>query len=333
MVEVDLAIVGAGAAGLAAAIRAAGDGLRVTVLERGEPGGSLRELRRLEAVPGHPVGLGGAELAERTAEQARRFGAEIRAGVGVSALQARGAAATLELADASTLVARATLVAVGVDLPRPPVPGLHELRGSGVHFGVPAALPESLCAADVFVTGDVVAAAAAALRLARRCRRVVVLAPGPLGGDPFPAGLAARLRAARNVSLRPNTEVAEVFGVERVEALALRDRVSGRTRFRNATALFVVGVGEPRTAWLAGTLALDERGFVPTGDDPAAGAAWPLARRPLPRETSAPGVFAAGSARRGAPGIARASIDDGIAAARAAAAYLRGGTRSRTGRS
>ncbi|HET9982344.1 MAG TPA: NAD(P)/FAD-dependent oxidoreductase [Longimicrobiales bacterium] len=324
----DLAIVGAGAAGLAAAIRAAADGLRVVVLERAEPGGSLRDLRRIEAVLGHPVGLGGPELAERSAAQARRFGAEIRTGAEARALRVHDAIRVLALADGSAATARAIVLAPGVEPPELPVPGLREFRGSGVYFAVPAALPEALRSEDVFVAGDVVAATAAGLRLGPHCRRVVILAPRPDAPAPFPADLAERLHAAPNISFRPDTEIVEGVGVERIETLALRDRATGRTTFRNAAALFVVGLGVPRTGWLAATLALDGRGFIATGAElralPRPGAAWPLARHPLTRETSVPGVFAAGSARLGAVGGAEASMEEGIAAARDAAAYLRG---------
>lgn len=319
----DLAVAGGGMAGLAAAVHAAAEGVRVVVLERGEPGGRVREMARVEAVPGFPVGLTGGELAERAAAQAARFGAELRTGAEVVGLRAERELRTLAVAGGAAVVARAVLVATGTESAAAPVPGSVELAGSGVYFGLPDALPEALRSRDVFVAGEPGAAAEAGLRLARHCRRVVLLLAAPL-----PAELAGRLRAAANVAVRPHAEVVEAVGVERVEALLLRDRRTGRTAVRNAAALFVVGAGRPRTGWLGGALALDARGFVSTGVSPRRGAgawdAWPLARVPFPLETSLPGVFAAGGARCGAGRSLAGRVEEGTAAARQAGAYLEG---------
>ncbi|HEV3050884.1 MAG TPA: NAD(P)/FAD-dependent oxidoreductase, partial [Longimicrobium sp.] len=306
MTDFDLAVVGAGAAGLAAAVHAAAEGLRTVVLERGEPGGQVREMARVEAVAGFPVGLTGAELVERAVAQATRFGAEIRTGAEVVGLRTEADLRTVCLADGTEVDARAVIVATGTDRPAFPVPGASELTGSGVYFGVPDALPETLRGEDVFVVGEAAAAVEAARRLATHCRGVVVLS----GAARRPAGMDAP-----NVSVRAG-EVLEVVGVERVEALMLRDRRTGRTAVRAAAALFVVGGGCPRTAWLGGALALDARGFVLTGGRGGAGGGYPL-------ESSLAGVFAAGAVRCCTGAGVAASVEEGIAAARQAAGYLR----------
>ncbi|HEX2188162.1 MAG TPA: NAD(P)/FAD-dependent oxidoreductase, partial [Longimicrobiaceae bacterium] len=320
MDPLDLAIVGGGATGLAAAVQAAAEGLRTTVLERGPLGGRLRGLARVQTVPGHPVGLSGSELVERSAEQARRFGAEVRTGADVGALRVEGDLRVLELADGGTVATRAVVVASGAGLPELPVPGLRELVGSGVHFGAPAEVPEALCGRDVFVAAELDVAAEAGLRLSRRCRSVTLLPPDRrVSPRPSPE-LAGRLRGTLNVRIVPNAEVLEVAGVESLETVTLRHRATGRTSVWTATALFLLGLETPRTAWLSGVVVLDGRGFVATGPEARhrAGEApeWPLPRSPFPLEASAPGVFAAGGARRGAAWCAGCSTGEGIASAR-----------------
>ena len=315
----DLAIAGGGPAGLAAAIQAAAEGMRTVLLERGEPGGQAREIARVEAVPGFPVGLTGPELVERAVRQATRFGAELRTHAEAAGLRVDGDARAILLADGTEVAARAVIVATGAE--RPPLPS--GFTGAGVYFGVPDALPEAFRCRDVFVAGEPRAAAAAALRLADHCRRVVLLSAGPRRTSAPGAERVHALDAASNVAARA-AEVVEVVGVERVEALVLRDPRTGRTAVRAAAALFIAGGGRPRTAWLDGALALDAGGFVATGPRASANPAWPLPRHAGRLEASVPGVFAAGGARACAGGGVAASVEDGIAAARQAGGYLRG---------
>jgi thioredoxin reductase (NADPH) len=320
----DLAIVGGGAAGLAAAVRAAASGARVALLERGPLGGRVRHLGRVEVATGHPVGLSGREFAERSVALAQRFGAEVRR-VEVAALRVERGSRVLEfaggsahadastLAGAPTLTARAVILAPGAEPPVLAFPGAREFLGSGIDFAIPDRIPESLHAEAVVVMGESRVAAEGALRLCGDCRSVLLLA----GPDQLPAELSRRLEGEPRITVRTNTEIIEAAGVEWIEMLLLRDRRSGRSTVRPAAALFALGLDVPRTAWLAGALALDAGGFIVTG--------------PGVRETSIPGVFGAGCARAGAaPGIA-GSLDDGIGAAREALEYLRG--RAAAGRS
>lgn len=321
----DLAIAGGGMAGLAAAVQAAADGLRTVVLQRGAPGGRTRELARVELVPGFPVGLGGAELADRTVAQATRLGALVRVATEVTGLSTDDEMRVLRLADGSEVAARAVLVATGAERVHFAVDGLRELAGSGVHFGLPHTLPEALRSRDVFVAGAPAAAAAAALRLAGHCRSVVLLAPAAGSCANVPAEVERRLAALPNLKVRRRSELAEVVGTERLEALLLRGRRTGRASVHAAGALFLLGAGRPRTAWLTGAVALDEAGYVVAGSAlgrDAEGGAWPLARAPHPLETSLPGVFAAGTVRRGfANGVAE-TVEEGMWAARQAAAWI-----------
>lgn len=322
MTAFDLAIAGGGPAGLAAAVHAAAAGLRTVVLERGEPGGRAREMARLEAVPGFPVGLTGPELVERAVLQATRFGAEVRTGARAAGLEVENHVRAVRLAGGTAVAARAVIVATGAERPALSVSGASGLLGCGVYFGVPDALPESLRPEDVFVAGKAGPAAAAALRLAGHCRSVVLLRGPARRAGRLPAEVAARLDAAPNLTVR-SAEVLEVAGVERMEAVLLRDRRTGRTAVRAAAALFVVGGGRPRTDWMADATALDADGFVVTGTRASADGRWPLPRPAHPLESTLPGVFAAGGVRRCRGCGVAASVEEGIAAARQAAAYLR----------
>jgi len=315
----DLAIVGAGASGLAAAVRAAADGLRTIALERGRPGGHMRSLARIELVLGYPVGISGAELTERSVAQATRFGAEIRTDAEAVNLRADGCVRYIDLADGSTTAARAVVLATGAELRGVP-DALLRFAGSGVYFAVPMQLPAALRMQDVFVTGAAAASATAAVRLARHCRSVTMLG-ARRDFDLLPPSVVSELRASRNIAIRLNHELLDAHGIERMEAIVLRDRITGRTSYWTAAALFVVGLGEPRVLFLNNALALDDSGFIATGQTFAR---WPLGRLPSPHETSMPGVFAAGTARCGACESIAASIEDGIAAALEAADYVKG---------
>jgi thioredoxin reductase (NADPH) len=323
--DLDLAVVGAGTTGLAAAIQAAADGLRVALLERASFGGRLLGTVRVEMVPGLPVGMTGAEFTARATALAARYGVEMRGGVEAVGLEAEGDRRLLRLGDGAAVAARAVIVATGTEYPPLPTPRLREFTGSGVYFGIPGVLPESLRAHDAFVTGASGAATDAALLLSRVCRAVVLL-PAPT--SVFPPELAALLRGRQNVLVRPQWEIVEAVGVERLEALVLRHRSTGRSRVRSAAGLFVLGTDRPRTEWLAGVLALDAGGYVLTGADarpiPAAHPGPPPSRSPLPLETSLPGVFATGGARGTRDCCVETAGAEGIAAARYALTYLDG---------
>jgi thioredoxin reductase (NADPH) len=309
----DLAIAGGGATGLAAAIQAASDGLRVVLLERAAFGGRLRERARLETVPGLPVGLSGAAFTEQAVALATRLGADLRCGAEEVGLEVGAAARRLRLAHGAAVAARTVIVATGTEYPVLPAPGIRDFTGRGVYFGAPARPPEILRGREVFVTGEPAAAAEAAAALAGHCRRVILLLPGARPPSrPVAAGPGRVPRWTR-------CEVVEAVGVERLEALVLRDVPSGRTFVRNAAALFVLGLDRPRTGWLAGALALDGRGYVLTGPAPSAGGIAP--RSPL--ECSVPGVFAAGGARGTRDCCAEVAGMEGIGVARQALEHLR----------
>jgi len=320
----DLVIVGGGTSGLAAAISAAAAGVRVLVVERAAPGGAARSHARIESVPAHPVGLSGAEFVDRSLAQATRFGAEFRINTEAIALDVNGDQYTIALDDGSTISTTAVLLAMGADTPVA-LPALERFAGSGLYTAVPLPLPEALRGQDVFVAGTPALATQVARTLQPHCRSVTLLCVLCEDGSKLTCGFTPELHAATNIAIKPQHEIVDAFGVERIEAVTLRDRRSGRTTIWTAAAVFVVGAEAPRTGWLAHRIALDDRSFVVTATHRSS-----AARRPYAHEASLPGVFAAG-ATRCTPASIAAAIDDGIGAARDAVHYINDiAARSRT---
>jgi thioredoxin reductase (NADPH) len=293
----DLLIVGAGPAGLAGAVYGASEGLRTVLVDRAAPGGQAGQSSRIENYLGFPAGLSGGQLARRAADQARRFGAETMLGE-IVALEARGPARILTLADGRELAGHAVLIATGVAYRRLETPGLEPLVGCGVYYG--AARTEAMAAAneDVVVVGGANSAGQAALFLASRARRVTVLYRGSDLRKGMSEYLVARVEAAGNVDVRLGTEVTAVHGAGHLEALSVCG--PGGDERLPATAAFIFIGARPPTDWMAGIVARDRRGFVMAGPEVIADGvtpAWPLRRDPFLLETSLPGCFVAGDVR------------------------------------
>lgn len=322
----DLLVAGAGAAGIAGAIRAAAEGLRVVVVERNVPGGYAREASRIETVPGFPIGPDGEELTRRSLAQATRFGVELRAGAPAVGLERLAWGFKVELGDGSTIDAAAVLAATGAERRRLHAPGVHELLGCGIYFGLPTPIPSTFHRADVLVAGTLPAAAEAAVELTELCRSVVLVTRRGRFAGRVPNELRARLQDRLNLTVRLSSEIIEACGVASLETVTLRHRRTGRCHVLPVTALLLVGGDMPRTAWLGDAAARDEDGFVLVGQQlPAgpSGSPWPLQRRPSPHETSVPGLFAAGAIRSAPAPSVLGAIDEGVSAAREVVAYLR----------
>lgn len=308
----DVVIVGAGATGLAAAIEAVSLGWRTAVLERGLPGGAAAALARVEPVPGHPVGLAGTEFMARALTQAQRFGARVETQDDVIGLTTALGAFEVRRSSGARTRARSVIVTTGVERDLPPTPGFAELFGVGVHIGAPADFPATLRGRDVVVAGPLVLAGSAALRLSDLGGSVTVVTIDTLRAPGVSASLRTALRARGNVRVLSRTEIVCAAGVDRLESVVLQHTKTGRITALEATALFLLLPGVPRTAWLPAGVTLDSDGFVLTGTDVATMPEWPLTRAPHPFETTLPGLFAAGEIRRGALGGA-AALTDGVA--------------------
>jgi thioredoxin reductase (NADPH) len=297
----DLVIVGAGPAGLAAAVYAASEGLSTAVVECAVPGGQAGTSARIRNYLGFPNGISGRDLASRALEQAWFFGARIVLSRAVTGLRADGADRIVRLAGGHELAARTVVVATGVTWHRLGVPSLEALQGAGVFYGAPTADSVAVEGASVFVVGGGNSAGQAAVHLARSAASVTLVVRGDRLDATMSEYLVSEVDTTPNVRVRLRTEVIGGGGDARLTSLVLRDNATGASEEVGADALHVLIGTRPETRWLDGVVARDERGYVLTGRDLASQRehAWPLERPPLLLETSLPGVFAAGDVRHG----------------------------------
>ncbi len=294
----DLCIVGAGPAGLAAAVYAASEGLRAVVVEKEAPGGQAGQSASIQNYLGFPKGLSGADLAHRATAQASRFGAEMLLARDVVGIEARGPVRAVRFDRSDDIEARAVLISSGVSYRRLQGPGLEELAGRGVFYGSSASEAAQCQGDDVYIVGAANSAGQAALNFARYAKRVVILVRGRRLEDSMSMYLVAQIQATDNIEVRLGSSVVAAHGDEHLEAISIAtgDESPGEAA---TNWLFVYIGAQPRTDWLGDDVVRDEHGFIVTGNDllTSGTKAWPLARTPYALESSLPGVFAAGDVR------------------------------------
>jgi thioredoxin reductase (NADPH) len=312
--EYDLTIVGAGPAGLAAAVYAASEGLRSVAIEAVAPGGQAGTTSMIENYLGFPQGISGSELATRATAQAKRFGAEVLLARRLTDVTRDGPGYIAHLSDDTAVRSRAMLVASGVEWRRLEVPGIDELLGSGVYYGAGPSEAVTCSGCRVAIVGGGNSAGQAVIRFSRYAGHVTLLVRGRSLEASMSQYLISQLEELPNVEVRTNAEVVSLESDTRLRALMVS---SGGTVTRlSAEALFVCIGGLPRTQGAANVeLALDGAGYVRTGAElsstAGALASWPLSRQPLPLETNLPGLFAAGDVRSGSIKRCAAAIGEG----------------------
>jgi thioredoxin reductase (NADPH) len=296
--EYDVAIVGSGPSGLAAAVYAASEGLRVMVIEREVMGGQAGTSTNIRNYLGFPRGISGQELAGRAFQQAWLFGAQFEFVLGANTLRPRDAGVELGLTDGTSVMARSVVLALGAAYHRLHVPGIDDLVGAGVFYGAPAVEAPAMRGARVLVVGGGNSAGQAAMHLSRYADGVTMLVRENDLSDNMSQYLVKEIEAAPNVDYRLSSEVLECKGDGRLEGLVVENRATGEKELHEARAAFLlIGVG-PRTDWLPPEIERDPDGFIFTGPDVKEEASTAGQSR-LPFETSMPGVFAVGDVRHG----------------------------------
>jgi thioredoxin reductase (NADPH) len=322
----DVVVIGAGPAGLGAAVYAASEGLRTVLIERHATGGQAGQSSRIENYLGFPDGVSGAQLTDRARRQAVKFGAEILTAREVTALETTGATHVVRFADGSSVAGHTVVLATGITYRLLDVPGLEDLTGRGVWYGSAATEAPNCAGEDVYVVGGANSAGQAAVYFSRYAARVHMLIRGPDLSQSMSHYLIEQIAGIDAIQLHPCTQVVGGSGAEHLERLTLVDAVTGVKREVDTSYLFVFIGAEPRTEWLDGVLARDPDGFVVTGPDLLVGgkppAGWPLPRSPYLLETSLPGVFAAGDVRAQSVKRVASAVGEGAMAVSVIHRYL-----------
>jgi len=322
----DLAIVGAGPAGLAAAVYGASEGLRTLLLDRHAPGGQAGTSSRIENYLGFPTGVSGSELTRRALLQAQRLGAEFLAPLEVTGVAIDGGYKRLTLAAGREIVTRSMLATTGMFYREHPAPGVKEHTGAGVYYGAATTEASAFRGRRVFVVGGGNSAGQGAMYLARYAKEVQIVVRRNSLRDTMSQYLIEQIEKTPNIHLRPRSEIVRVEGeghVERVEFESLGD---GSHQVEEADALFVFIGTRPRSDWLPADVLRDDKGFVLTGRDLMAAEAyartWKEQREPLLLETCVPGIFAAGDLRAGAMNRVASAVGEGSMVVRLTHEYL-----------
>jgi thioredoxin reductase (NADPH) len=324
----DIAVIGAGPAGLAAAVYAASEGLSTALLEPEAIGGQAGTSSHIRNYLGFPTGVSGEDLAVRAYTQAWYFGAEYIYGSPATGLRTQGAEHVVTVAGGREVRSRAVIIATGVSYRRLGIPSLDSLTGAGVFYGAATSEARTVTDQEVFVVGGANSAGQAAVHLARYAAKVTMLVRGRSLAEGMSEYLITEIDSTPNIAVRYNVELTGGGGTGRLESLILRDGPSGAAETVPATAVFVLIGAEPRTQWLPDDVQRDRWGYVVTGADLMAGGhppeRWPLQRPPMLLESSLPGVFAAGDVRRGSVKRVASAVGEGSIAIHLVHDYLGG---------
>jgi thioredoxin reductase (NADPH) len=324
----DVAVIGAGPAGLAAAVYGASEGLSTVVLEPEAIGGQAGTSSQIRNYLGFPTGVSGEDLALRAYTQAWNFGADYVYGHPATALRVQRAERVVRVASGDEVRSRAVVVATGVSYRRLGMPSLDALTGAGVFYGAATSEAKAMKDREVFVVGGANSARQAAIHLARYAATVTMLVRGQSLADSMSEYLVKEITSTPNIVVRRGAVVTGGGGTGRLESLTVLDQASGVTETVPAAAVFVLIGAEPRTQWLPDEVRRDRWGFVVTGTDLMAGGhppdGWPLQRPPMLLESSLPGVFAVGDVCCGSVKRVASAVGEGSVAIRLIHDYLRG---------
>ena len=322
----DLAIVGGGPAGLAAAVYGASEGLHTVMVEREAPGGQAGMSSRIENYLGFPSGLSGNDLARRAVTQAQRFGVEILSPQEAVSVRTEGSYRIMKLADGSEISCHALMIATGVQWRRLDAPGVDRLQGAGIYYGGGATEALSCQGEIVYVVGGANSAGQAAMNFARYADRVVILVRGASLSSTMSQYLIDQVKETPNIQLWAHASVVEAHGETHLEEISVLCSDTNKVERVPASAMFIFIGALPRTDWLADLVERDERGFILTGPDLIRDGqhpkGWSLERDPFLLETNVPGVFAVGDVRHGSVKRVASGVGEGSVAVQFIHQYL-----------
>jgi thioredoxin reductase (NADPH) len=322
----DLAIVGGGPAGLAAAVYGASEGLHTVIVEREAPGGQAGMSSRIENYLGFPSGLSGGDLARRAVVQARRFGVEILAPQTVVNMRTEGSYRIIKLADDSEISCHALMIATGVQWRRLEAPGIDRLQGAGVYYGGGTTEALSCKGEMVYVVGGANSAGQAAMNFSKYAERVVILVRGESLSSTMSQYLIDQIKETPNIQLWTHASVAEVHGDTHLEEVSVLCSDTNKVERVPASSMFIFIGALPRTDWLGDAIERDDRGFILAGPDLMQGGKrpkkWTLDRDPFLLETNVPGVFAVGDVRHGSVKRVASGVGEGSVAVQFIHQYL-----------
>src|SRR5438067_3666249 len=322
----DMAIVGGGPAGLAAAVYGASEGLKTVMVEREAPGGQAGMSSRIENYLGFPIGLSGGDLARRAVVQAQRFGVEILSPQEAVGVRTEGSYRIIKLADGNEISCHALMVATGVQWRRLEAPGVDRLQGAGIYYGGGATEALSCKGEIVYVVGGANSAGQAAMNFAKYAERVVILVRGTSLSSTMSQYLIDQIQEVPNIQLWTHASVAEVHGETHLEEISVLCTDTNKVERVPANAMFIFIGALPRTDWLADIVERDERGFILTGPDLIRDGqrpkGWALGRDPFLLETNVPGIFAVGDVRHGSIKRVASGVGEGSVAVQFIHQYL-----------
>ena len=322
----DLAIVGGGPAGLAAAVYGASEGLHTVIIEREAPGGQAGMSSRIENYLGFPAGLSGGDLARRAVVQAQRFGVEILSPQEAVGVRTEGSYRIIKLADGNEISCHALMIASGVQWRRLDAPGIDKLQGAGVYYGGGATEALTCKGETVYVVGGANSAGQAAMNFSKYAARVVILVRGESLSATMSQYLIDQIKGTPNIALWTHASVAEVHGDTHLEEVSVLCSDTDKIERVPANAMFIFIGALPRTDWLGDVVERDERGFILTGPDllweGARPKGWTLERDPFLLETNIPGLFAVGDVRHGSVKRVASGVGEGSVAVQFIHQYL-----------
>ena len=322
----DLAIVGGGPAGLAAAVYGASEGLKTVMIEKEAPGGQAGMSSRIENYLGFPAGLSGSDLARRAVVQAQRFGVEILSPLEVVGVRTEGSYRILKLADGNEISCHALMISTGVQWRKLEAEGIERLQGAGVYYGGGATEALSCAGEIVYVVGGANSAGQAAMNFAKYAERVVILVRGDSLAATMSQYLIDQIKETPKIQIWAHASMVEAHGATHLEEISVMCSDTNKIERVPATSMFIFIGALPRTDWLAGLVERDERGFILTGPDLIRDGqhpkGWTLERDPFLLETNVPGIFAVGDVRYGSVKRVASGVGEGSVAVQFIHQYL-----------